>query len=49
MGYTCLHCEQETEQQQAHSFTLYREDGTEDRLEILCDDCYDEWLQALKG
>jgi len=49
MGYTCHHCDQETEQQQAHSIALYHEDGTDDRFEVLCDECYDEWLQSLKG
>lgn len=49
MSYACLHCEQETENNHAHSITLYNEDGTEDRLEVLCDNCYEDWLLEMKG
>lgn len=49
MSYTCHHCEHDTEETGAHSITLYREDGTEDRLEVLCDSCYEDWLLELKG
>lgn len=47
MQYECEYCERETDT--AHTVTLYHEDGTEDRLQLLCDDCYSEWLHALKG
>lgn len=49
MDYTCHHCEQATGEKEAHSITLYQEDGTEDRLEVLCDDCYADWLEEWKG
>lgn len=48
MDYTCHHCEHETTST-AHSITLYGPDGTEDRYEVLCETCYDEWLHAWKG
>ncbi len=49
MDYQCYYCENTAQQAQAHSITIYNETGVEDRLEVLCDDCYDEWLQSLKG
>jgi DNA-directed RNA polymerase subunit RPC12/RpoP len=47
LSYTCKDCGQESDK--AHTITLYDEQGVEDRLEILCPDCYREWLQSLKG
>ena len=47
MTHTCQHCDHEANP--AHAVTVYAEDGTEDRMEVLCDSCYDEWLQSWKG
>ncbi|WP_276355557.1 hypothetical protein [Cohnella caldifontis] len=47
MTYTCEDCGQESET--AHTVTLYDDTGVEDRLQILCPGCYDEWLQSIKG
>lgn len=47
MGYVCHFCERKTEV--GHTITIYRENGTEDRLEVLCDLCYADWLHSLKG
>jgi DNA-directed RNA polymerase subunit RPC12/RpoP len=45
--YTCEDCGQESES--AHTVTIYDKTGVEDRLEILCPVCYEEWLLSLKG
>ncbi|GIQ70569.1 hypothetical protein [Xylanibacillus composti] len=48
MSYTCHFCEHESES--AHSVTVYEGDGgSEERLELLCDECYEDWLLSLKG
>jgi len=47
MAYVCHFCERETDV--GHTITIYRENGTEDRLEVLCDPCYADWLHSLKG
>ena len=48
MSYNCFHCEKESEG--GHSITVYGKSGEEDeRFEVLCSDCYKEWLLALKG
>jgi hypothetical protein len=47
MSYTCHYCNHETNT--AHSITLYHEDGLENRLEVLCDACYSDWLHSIKG
>lgn len=47
MTYQCYHCESESER--AHSITIYNQMGVEERLEVLCDPCYEEWLLSQKG
>jgi prenyltransferase beta subunit len=47
MSYTCHYCNQDTEA--PHSITIYQENGLEQRLEVLCDSCYSDWLLSLKG
>lgn len=44
VSYTCYHCEHETES--AHMITFFR--GTEERDELLCKECYADWLEGLK-
>ncbi|WP_222860470.1 hypothetical protein [Bacillus rubiinfantis] len=47
MGETCFYCANEVEDQKRHvvSFTT----SNQDREETLCRDCYQEWLQGIKG
>jgi hypothetical protein len=47
MQYTCHFCNQETKD--AHSITIYHDNGVEHRMEVLCSSCYSEWLLSLKG
>jgi hypothetical protein len=47
MAYTCHYCEKGMDT--GHSITLYGKSGIEDRFEVLCKDCYTDWLLALKG
>lgn len=45
MEYTCYYCEHPTTS--IHPVTFYESEG--DRDEFLCDDCYAEWLESIKG
>lgn len=45
MDYTCDHCEHPTSS--IHPITLYKSEGEQD--ELLCDECYAEWLESTKG
>jgi hypothetical protein len=45
MNHTCYHCQHDT--QNAHLVTFYNDQ--DEQNELLCDACYDEWLQSLKG
>jgi hypothetical protein len=47
MSYTCQFCD--TESESAHTITIYDTEGIEERLDILCDTCYADWLLSLKG
>jgi hypothetical protein len=47
MSYSCHFCEKESET--AHTITVYKKNGEEDRLEVLCNSCYSDWLLSLKG
>ena len=47
MAYRCYHCEKPSES--VHSFTVYDATGVEERMEVLCSECYQEWLLSLKG
>jgi hypothetical protein len=42
---TCYYCEHEM--QQAHWVTFYKE--THEHSELLCHECYLEWLESTKG
>jgi hypothetical protein len=48
MSYTCHYCERDCDSS-AHTITKYDDEGVEERLEVLCNPCYTEWLYALKG
>lgn len=47
MAHRCYHCDKEAET--VHSYTVYDQQGVEERIELLCSTCYEEWLQSLKG
>ncbi|MFO7264046.1 MAG: hypothetical protein C0P68_007915 [Bacillota bacterium] len=49
MSYTCYHCAAEIDDARAHGITVYDKNGVEERTELLCDECYREWLESLKG
>ncbi|PTX58343.1 hypothetical protein C8P63_11791 [Melghirimyces profundicolus] len=43
--YTCHHCEHQVTS--IHPVTFYEQER--ERNELLCDDCYSEWLESMKG
>lgn len=45
MSYQCHHCEHETES--IHMASYFQANKEID--ELLCDECYSDWLQSLKG
>jgi hypothetical protein len=45
--HRCFHCEKPADS--VRTFTVYDEDGVEERLEVLCGECYAEWLESMKG
>ena len=47
MSCVCYHCDKPSEA--VHSFTVYDPNGIEQRIELLCSHCYQEWLHSLKG
>lgn len=47
MSDNCYYCEKESES--LHSVTVYDKEGTEDRYEVLCSECYEDWLLSWKG
>jgi hypothetical protein len=47
MREKCFYCVDEIEDQKHHYVTFLRSNTESD--EILCHECYQEWLQGLKG
>ncbi|MDQ0880436.1 hypothetical protein [Peribacillus sp. V2I11] len=47
MAHKCFYCTDDTEEKKIHVVTFQVTDT--DRNEILCDECYQEWLQGIKG
>lgn len=45
MEHMCYHCEHQTEN--VHRVTFYESDYEHD--ELLCDECYSEWLESIKN
>ena len=45
--HRCFHCEKPADR--VHTFTVYDESGVEERLEVLCGECYAGWLESQKG
>lgn len=47
MAYVCEDCGQESES--AHTITVYGDTGVEEKLQVVCPNCYEEWLHSIKG
>jgi len=47
MSYQCFYCTNETEENGVHHVTFHM--ANSEREELLCDECYQEWLQGIKG
>jgi hypothetical protein len=47
MPEKCFYCVNEIEEKQHHYVTFLSSNNERD--EILCDECYQEWLQGVKG
>ncbi|WP_170971559.1 hypothetical protein [Peribacillus simplex] len=47
MTHQCFYCSDVTEDKKIHVVTFQVTDT--DRNEMLCDECYQEWLQGIKG
>jgi hypothetical protein len=47
MGEKCFYCTDELDESQRHFVTFVS--SNQERDETLCPDCYQEWLQGLKG
>lgn len=47
MSYRCFYCDHEIDPYEMHMVTLNIMD--DERDEFLCDECYQEWLEGLKG
>jgi hypothetical protein len=47
MGEKCFYCTDDIEGNHMHRITFDVADS--EREEILCRDCYQEWLQGIKG
>jgi hypothetical protein len=47
MTQKCFYCTDDTEENEIHLVTFHVTNV--DRDEILCDECYQEWLQGIKG
>ncbi len=47
MSQKCFYCTNDTKENEIHLVTF--QVAQIDREEILCDECYQEWLQGIKG
>jgi len=47
MPERCFYCSDELEERNVHYVSFVSD--TEERDEILCHDCYHEWLHGMKG
>lgn len=47
MTQTCFYCTNETEEKEMHFITFDVTNTTKE--EILCNECYQEWLHGIKG
>lgn len=44
---SCFYCSNETNEKEVHYVSFHV--SNTDREEALCDECYQEWLQGIKG
>jgi hypothetical protein len=47
MFQKCFYCSNDTEESRIHLVTF--QVTNTDKEEVLCDECYQEWLQGIKG
>ncbi|MBY0121329.1 hypothetical protein [Bacillus sp. S/N-304-OC-R1] len=47
MSHQCFYCSNETNEKEIHQVTF--QVSNKDRDEILCRDCYQDWLQGING
>lgn len=47
LSYRCFYCDHDVEVNEAHKVTFDILD--DERDEILCEECYKEWLEGMKG
>lgn len=47
MNQTCFYCTNDMEDKETHHVTFHVSQTEPD--ETLCDECYREWLQGIKG
>lgn len=47
MNQKCFYCTNDTEENEIHFVTFQMSD--KERVETLCNGCYQEWLQGIKG
>lgn len=47
MSHQCFYCTNETNEKEIHHVTFHVSDTDKD--EILCSECYQEWLHGIKG
>ncbi|WP_172799244.1 hypothetical protein [Bacillus sp. FJAT-29814] len=47
MSEKCFYCTDELDERQRHFVSFVS--SNQERDEILCPDCYQDWLQGLKG
>lgn len=47
MNQTCFYCEDDLKHQHVHYISFFHKN--QEREEAMCDYCYSEWLQGIKG
>ena len=47
MSQTCFYCTDEMEDKESHFVTFHVSNMEQE--EVLCHECYQEWLQGIKG
>lgn len=47
LSHQCFYCTNETNEKEIHHVTFHVSDTDKD--EILCSECYQEWLHGIKG
>ncbi|KIL74595.1 hypothetical protein ACP2W0_09735 [Pseudobacillus badius] len=47
MDQTCFYCDEDLTQKRTHYISFFHEN--QEREETMCEYCYSEWLQGIKG